>query len=163
MKDRRLLVVAVAVALVFSVAWLWRAAADEGTARTPVPEGQAGRLGAVSYRLVSLQALDRTPTRYDEPMVPPAGAVLVLARIHYDAAGTTTFFGCSFELVAGETAWRSEFSYSPPEPDSASCDPDTAGTVAVLFEIPARFVEQVQGVGVQNPGGAEPLLTGTPA
>jgi hypothetical protein len=163
MKDRRLLVIAVAIALVFSVAWLWRAAGDQATHRTPVPAGQAGRLGAVSYRLISLQALDRTATRYDEPAVPPAGAVLVLARIHYDAAGTKTFFSCTFELVAGETAWRSEFGYSPPEPDSASCDPNTAGTVAVLFEVPARFVEQVRGVGVQNPGGAEPLLAGTPA
>ncbi len=163
MRDRRLLIVAVALALVFSAAWLWRAAGDEATDRIPVPAGQSGRLEAVTYRLVSLQALTRVPTRYAEPVVPVDGAVLVLARIHYDAAGTTTFFSCTFELVAGESAWRSDFAYSPPEPDSSSCDPNTAGTVAVVFEIPTHSVEEVQGVAVANPGGSEPLLVGTPA
>ncbi len=163
MKDRRLLAVAAIVALVFSVAWLWRAAGDEATDRTPVPAGQAGRVGAVTYRLDTLQALERTPTRYDTPVVPVDGAVLVLARIHYDAAGTTGLFGCTFELVAGESTWRSEFGYFPPDPDSASCDPNTAGTVSVLFEVPASAVEQVQGVAVVNRGGTQPLLTGKPA
>jgi len=162
MRDRRLLVVAVTLALVFSVAWLWRAAGDGATQRDPVPSGQAGRLDAVTYRLVSLQSLERTTTRYEKPVVPAPGAVLVLARIDYDAVGTRTFFGCTFELVAGDTTWRSEFGYTPPEPDSGGCDPDTAGTVAVLFEIPARQLELVQGVGVANPGGTEPLLVGRP-
>ena len=163
MRDRRLLVVAVALALVFSAAWLWRAADDQSTSRTTVPAGQTGRLGAVTYRLDSLQTLARTPTRYDEPVIPADGAVLVLARISYDAAGTTTFFSCTFELVAGDTTWSSEFGYFPPEPDSSSCPPDTAGTVAVLFEIPARSVQQVQGIAVANPGGTQPILSGTPA
>ena len=162
MRDRRLLIIAVALALVFSAAWLWRATGDQTTARTAVPSGQPGRLGAVTYRLDSLQALDRAPSRY-EPVVPTEGAVLVLARISYDAAGTTTFFSCTFELVAGETTWRSDFGYFPPEPDSATCDPDTAGTVAVLFEVPARYAPQVEGVAVANPGGTEPLLSGTPS
>ena len=138
MRDRRLLVVAVTLALVFSVAWLWRAAGDATSPRNPVPAGQTGRLDAVSYRLVSLQSLERTTTRYDNPVVPAQGAVLVLARIDYDAVGTRTSFGCTFELVAGETTWRSEFGYTPPEPDGGSCESDTAGTVAVLFEFPAR-------------------------
>lgn len=163
MRDRRLVVVAVMLAVVFSFAWLWRAAGDGATPRDPVPPGQSGRLGAVTYRLVSLQSLDRIPTRYGEPLVPAEGAVLMLARIDYDAVGTTTYFGCTFELVAGQTAWRAEFTYFPPEPDSAGCDGNAAGTVAVLFEVPATFVDQVQGVGVVNPGGPEPLLVGTPA
>ena len=41
--------------------------------------------------------------------------------------------------------------------------PDTAGTVAVLFEIPARYAQPVEGIAVANPGGTEPLLSGTPA
>ncbi|HEY3337856.1 MAG TPA: hypothetical protein VGK18_05100 [Propionicimonas sp.] len=162
MRDRSLLVVAVSLALVFSVSWLWRAAGDEATPRTPVAAGETGRLGAVTYRLVSLQAVERATTLFDDAVVPVQGAVLVLARIDYDAVGTSTFFACTFELVAGETTWRSEFGYSPPEPDSSTCDRNAAGRVAVLFEIPAHMVNQVQGVGVTNPTGAEPLLVGRP-
>jgi hypothetical protein len=163
MRDRHLLVVAIALALVFSGAWVWRAAGDGTSPRSPVPAGGTGRLDAVTYRLASLQTLGRTTTRYDNPVVPAQGAVLVLARIEYDAVGTPTYFPCTFELVAGETAWRSEFGYTPPEPDGGSCDRNTAGTVAVLFDIPARYLAQVQGVGVTNPGGTEPLLLGRPA
>ena len=163
MRDRRLLVVAVTLALVFSGAWLWRAAGDGASQRNPVPAGQTGRLDAVTYRLASLQSLERTSTRYDNPVVPAQGAVLVLARIDYDAVGTPTYFPCTFELVAGETTWRSEFGYTPPEPDGGSCERNTAGTVAVLFEIPARYLEQVQGVGITNPGDTAPLLLGRPA
>jgi len=94
--------------------------------------------------------------------VPAPDAVLVLARIDYGAVDTRTYFGCTFELVAGETTWRSEFGYTPPEPDSGSCDRNTAGTVAVLFEIPTRYLEQVEGVAVTNPGATEPLLVGRP-
>ena len=103
MRDRRLLVVAVTLALVFSGAWLWRASRDGTSRRNPVPAGQTGRLDAVTYRLASLQSLERTATRYDNPVVPAQGAVLVLARIDYDAVGTPTYFPCTFELVAGET------------------------------------------------------------
>ncbi len=163
MRDRRLLVVAVTLALVFSGAWLWRAAGDGTSPRNPVPAGETGRLDAVTYRLATLQSLERATTRYDNPVVAAQGAVLVVARIDYDAVGTLTNFGCTFELVAGETTWRSEFGYSPPEPDGGSCDRNSAGTVAVLFEIPARYLAQVQGIGVSNPGGAEPLLLGRPA
>jgi hypothetical protein len=162
MSDRRLLLIAVAIALIFSGGWLWRAAGDGATPRHPVPAGQAGRIDDVSYRLVSLQALERTATQYDDPIVPPPGAVLVLARIDYDAIGTRTFFSCTFELVAGEATWGSEFGYFPPDPDSASCDPNATGTVAVVFEVPARYLDQVQGVGVVNPGGTEELLVGRP-
>lgn len=163
MRDRRLLIAAVTLALVFSGAWLWRAAGDGTSPRNPVAAGQTGRLDAVTYRLASLQSLERATTRYDNPVVPARGAVLVLARIAYDAVGTRTYFPCTFELVAGETTWRSEFGYFPPEPDAGSCERNTAGTVAVLFEIPARYLEQVQGVGVTNPGGTEPLLLGRTA
>ena len=163
MRDRRLLVVAVTLALVFSGAWLWRASRDGTSRRNPVPAGQTGRLDAVTYRLASLQSLERTATRYDNPVVPAQGAVLVLARIDYDAVGTPTYFPCTFELVAGETTWRSEFGFTPPEPDGGSCERNTAGTVAVLFEIPARYLEQVQGVGITHPGDTAPLLLGRPA
>lgn len=127
-----------------------------------MPPGQAARLDAVTYRLVTLQSSERTTTRYEKPIVPAEGAVLVLARIDYDAIGTRTYFGCTFELVAGDTTWRSEFGYSPPEPDSAGCDRDAAGTVGVLFEIPARYLGQVRGVGVAGTAGTEPLLLGRP-
>ncbi len=75
MRDRRLLVVAVTLALVFSGAWLWRAAGDGTSPRNPVSTGQTGHLDAVTYRLASLQSLDRTTTRYDNPVVPGGGAI----------------------------------------------------------------------------------------
>lgn len=163
MRDRRLLVVAVALALVFAVVWVWRAAGDEATSRSPVAAGQTGRLGAASYRLASLQALERTTGRYDQLLVPEPGAVLVVARIEYNATGIKTFFPCTFELVAGESTWRSEFGYIPPQPADSSCRQNTTGTVAVVFEVPVGALDQVEGVAVVNPGGTTPLLLGRPA
>lgn len=163
MRPRTLLLVAVTISLVFAAAWLWRAAGDEAKPRHPVAAGQVGRVDTATYRLVSLEALERIKGDYDRLMVAEPDAVLVLARIDVDGSATDAFIPCTFELVAGELTWASEFGYFPPPPAQATCERGAAGTVAVVFEVPERFLDQVQGVAVPNPSGPAVLLLGRPA
>jgi hypothetical protein len=161
MKDGKLLGAAIAVALVFSTGWLWRAAGDAVPDRALVAPGATAQVGGVEYRLRSLTAAERFPTGSDQPVVAVTGAVLVLAQVDYDATGVGSVY-CSFELVAGETTWGAEFGYYPPEGGSVSCALKETGTVSALFEVPSAFLAQVQGVGVINPDGTEPILPGRP-
>lgn len=163
MSSRRLLTLAVTTALVFAAAWLWRAAVDDAKPRHPVAPGQVGRVDAATYRLVSLEASDRIQGAYDRLIVAEPDAVLVLARIDVDATGADDLVPCTFQLVAGELVWASEFGYVPPEPATSSCERGAAGTVAVVFELPARYLDQVEGVSVPRPSGPEELLLGRPA
>jgi hypothetical protein len=162
MNDRKLLAVAIAVALVFATGWLWRAAGDAAPDRAVVTPGAAATVGGVDYRLRSLTAGERFPTGSDRAIVAVDGAVLVLAEVDYDASGSAGSVYCSFELVAGDTTWGAEFGYYPPEDGSISCGPGKTGTVSALFEVPRAFLAQVQGVGVINPDGTEPVLAGRP-
>ena len=162
MNDRKLLGVAIAVALVFATGWLWRAAGDDVTDRALASPGAIATVRGIDYRLRSLTSSERVTTGSDREVVAVTGAVLVLAEVDYDATGSTGSVYCSFELVAGETTWGSEFNYSPPQGVSLWCDPGKSGTVSALFEVPRTFLAQVQGVGVINPGGTEPILLGRP-
>lgn len=162
MNDRKLLAVAIAVALVFATGWLWRAAGDAVPDRSLVAPGGAATVDGVEYSLRSLTSSERVTTGTDRPVVAVSGAVLVLAEVDYDATGAAGSVYCSFELVAGETTWGAEFGYYPPEGGSVSCDPGKTGTASALFEVPRSFLTQVQGVGVINPGGTEPILPGRP-
>jgi hypothetical protein len=162
MNDRKLLAVAIAVSLVLATGWLWRAAGDAAPQRSAVAPGAPASVDGVDYRLRSLTSGDRVTTGSDRPTVAVNGAVLVLAEVDYDATRAAGSVYCSFELVAGDTTWSSEFGYYPPGDGSVSCDPGRTGTVSALFEVPRAFLAQVQGVGVINPGGTEPLLPGHP-
>ena len=162
MNDRKLLGVAIAVAVVVATGWLWRAAGDDVTDRAPAPVGAVATVKGVGYSLRSLTSGERVATGSDRPLVAVSGAVLVLAEVDYDATGAAGSVFCSFELVAGEITWGQEFGYYPPEGASVSCDPGKTGTVSALFEVPRAFLAQVQGVGVINPEGIEPILPGRP-
>ena len=162
MNDRKLLGVAIAVALVFATGWLWRAAGDAVPDRSRVSAGAPASLDGVEYRLRSMTSGERVTTGSDRPTVAVRGAVLILAEVDYDATGATGSTFCSFELVAGDTTWDAEAGYYPPEGGSISCDPGQTGTVSALFEVPRTFLAQVEGVGVINLAGTEPVLPGHP-
>lgn len=160
MKDARLVLAAVLAAAVFVSVWLWRAAGDEAKFQDPLPSGQSATVDGVDYRLVSLLASKGVPMG-SRQMVAEDGAVLVLARLSYDATAHTGDFYCSFELVAGELHWHSDFGYYPPEPDSISCGQGESGTVSALFEVPEKLLAQVQGVAILAPDGQPaPVLGG---
>jgi hypothetical protein len=162
MRDRRLLVVAVALALVFSAAWLWRAAGDGVTERVAVPDGASTTADGVVYRLASLRTSERVTSGAASQIVATRGATLVVATVRYDATMQTGDVYCGFALVAGEATWEPEFGWLPPEGQASFCDSGSAGTVTALFEVPQGFLDQVQGILVTNPGGASPLLLGRP-
>ncbi|MGV8907502.1 MAG: hypothetical protein ACOH1Y_00825 [Propionicimonas sp.] len=162
MIDRKLLGVAMAVAVLFATGWLWRAAYDDVSDRALVSDGATATVKGVDYRLRSLTSSDRVTTSSDRPLVAVSGAVLVLAEVDYDSTGAGGSVFCSFELVAGETTWDQEFGYFPPDDGSVSCDPGKTGTVSALFEVPRALLAQVQGVGVINTDGTEPILPGRP-
>jgi hypothetical protein len=163
MRDRRLLVVAVTVALVFSIAWFWRAASDGVPDRVQVPEGTPASVGGVAYSLESLQATDRIASGAFAELVAVKGATLVRATVRYDASTVSEPVYCSLKLVAGETTWDAELGWVPPKGESSSCDSNTAGAVSAVFEVPQGFLGSVQGIEVINPDGADPVLLGRPA
>ncbi len=162
-SDHRLLAVAVAVAVLFGAGWLWRAADDRITRTELVPAGEPVQLDRVEYRLASLATPGSVPSGFDELVTPLPDAVLVLARIDYDATARTEPLYCGFQLVAGELIWKPHRDYYPADPDTGSCAAGRAGTATVLFEIPQHLLGQVQGVGVL-PGDDRPLpvLQGRP-
>lgn len=163
MKDRRLVVAAILAAVVFVSVWLWRAAGDGEQFLSPLPAGQTATVDGVDYKLVSLLASEQVTAGSGE-VVAEDGAVLVLARLEYDATAHSGSLYCSFELVAGELHWRPEFGYYPAEPDSISCTVGESGTVSALFEVPKKLLAAVQGVAVLDPaGGPAPVLAGRPA
>ena len=162
MNDRKLLGVAIAVALVFATGWLWRAAADAVPDRSQVSAGAPASVDGVEYRLRSMTSSDRVTTGSNRQTVAVSGAVLILAEVDYDATGATGSVYCGFELVAGESTWDAEIGYYPPKGGSISCDRGKTGTVSVLFEVPGGFLDRIQGVGVVNLGGTEPILPGRP-
>lgn len=162
MKDIRLLVAALLAAVVFASVWLWRAGGDGPRFEGPLPAGQAATVDGVEYRLVSLLAGEQVPVGSGQ-VVAEDGAVLVLARLRYDATRHSGSLYCSFQLVAGDLHWRPEFGYYPAEPETASCVERDAGTVSALFEVPARLLAQVEGVAVMAPDGQPaPVLGGSP-
>jgi len=162
MRDRRLLIVAVALALVFAVTWLWRAAGDGVTDRVEVGAGASTTVDGVIYRLESLRTSDRVTSGAADQIVATRGATLVLATVTYDATAATTPVYCNFELVAGDANWDPEMGWTPPEGEAAFCDSGSTGSVSALFEVPQGFLSRVQGVGITNPDGALPLLLGRP-
>lgn len=163
MRDLRKLAVAVVLAAVFAAGWLWRAAGDGVEQRTFLPAGQFAGVDGVKYRLATLRISRQVASGYSDQITPAPGAVLVLARLDYDASTHSGNLYCSFELVAGELAWDQLFGFAPTEPDSTSCTAGSAGTVSALFEVPEKFLDQIQGVEVVPPGGvAAPVLIGQP-
>ncbi|MCA0294283.1 MAG: hypothetical protein LCH96_03015 [Actinobacteria bacterium] len=163
MTSRRILVIALAVAVLFSLGWVWRSAAEEAPGYRRVPEGSTALVGDIAVRLLSLRLTTSVTGRFDDHLAPVAGAVLVLARVDYDATAHTGELYCQLRLVAGDASWDAEFAYSPPEPDASSCEAGSRGTVTVLFEVPESFVGRLEGVAVAvGADGGSTLLEGRP-
>ncbi len=160
MSGRRLLVVAVTVALAFTVAWLWRGSGDRVTDRLAVADGASATVGGISYRLESLRTSDRVASGLAGQVVATGGATLVVASVTYDATRATGDAYCRLELVAGDVSWDPESGWLPPETASSFCGSGEAGTVSALFEVPNTFLTRIQGIGITNPDGASPLLLG---
>lgn len=160
MRGQRLLAVAVAVALAFTVAWLWRGSGDRVTERLVVADGATATVGGISYRLESLRTSAWVSSGLSGQVVATGGATLVIASVTYDATHATGEAYCSLELVAGDISWDPESGWIPPESASSFCGSGGVGTVSALFEVPDAFLTRIQGIGITNPYGASPLLLG---
>lgn len=163
MSSRRLLVIALTVALVFTVGWLWRAADADATGYRRVPAASTALIGNLAVRLSSLRFSTSVNGSYGQRVLPVPGAVLVLARVDYDATAEVGGGYCQVLLVAGDATWEPEFGFSPPEPDDSTCEPGSRGTMTVLFEVPDSFRGRIEGVAVAagDEDGAT-LLEGRP-
>ena len=161
MNDRELLGVAIAVALVFATGWLWRAAGDDVTDRALVPVGAAAAVKGVDYRLRSLTSGERVGTGSDRHSSPSAAPCWSLPR------WTTTPPELPEVCSAVSRSWpgrrpESGVRLLPTWGRLGFLRSRQGGTVSALFEVPRAFLAQVQGVGVINPEGTEPILPGRP-
>lgn len=103
--------------------------------------------GAI-FRLQRLAAVNQVVDRYANKVAAIPGASLVIATVAYDATTVQSgSFTCGFTLQAGDSRWMSQ-SYLPPAPGDGYCEQGKNGTVTLLFEIPASYLNRVDGLAV---------------
>lgn len=149
----RLLLGSVLIAAVVAAAWMWWVAAHpfRQTHRVSSPEVQL--TNGAQYTLVSLTTSDLLVDRLGVTKPATDGTVYVVATLNYDASPITdSGYSCSITLWAGQSQWDPEYFYSPPEPQQSRCDPGSRGQVVAAFEVPRRYLNQVDGVGLNDPG-----------
>ncbi len=149
----RLLLGSVLIAVVVAAVWMWWVAAHpfRPTHRVSTPTVQL--TNGAQYTLVSLTTSDLLVDRLGMTQPAATGTVYVLATLNYDASTITDpSYSCSIKLWAGQSQWEPEYFYSPPEPQQSRCDAGSRGQVVAAFEVPQRYVSQVDGVGLNDPG-----------
>lgn len=154
---RRLLAVAVAIAVLTSAAWLWVASGDGKVSYHPVAAGQAFSAGTATWKLVQLHSMQELP----DGSRPVNGAVYVIADVEADLTGFAADGFCTWRLRAGEYEFEPTIGYFPSGPAVFSrCEPGTSGVVSTAFEVPAKLVDQVDGVVLGIPTQSNVLLAG---
>ncbi len=154
---RGLLAVAVAIAILTSVAWLWVAQGDGKVSYHPVPAGQVFASGGGAWKLVRLRSVAALPGG----LWPVGGAVYVIADVEADLVDLPASGSCAWRLRAGEYEFESVNSYLPTGTGvSGQCQPGTKGIVSTAFQVPAKLVDQVDGVVLSVPTQRNVLLAG---
>lgn len=157
MNKVRFLFLAVLIAALVAGGWMWWVVAHPFRPTHRVTTGPESGPVQVStgarYSVASLRRQDALVDRYGATRQPREGTVWVVATVDYDATAVSSdTYSCQILLWAGQDQWDPDYSYSPPEPQRSLCVRGTRGQVAAAFEVPRRYLDRVDGVGVNDPG-----------
>lgn len=145
---------AVLIAALVAGGWMWWVVAHPFRPTHRVTTSAVQVTTGARYTVVSLTQQDVLVDRYGATRQPLAGTVWVVAAVDYDATTVTSdTYSCQIVLWAGQDQWDPDFGYSPPQPQRTLCERGTSGQVVAAFQVPRRYVAQVDGVGVNDAGG----------
>ncbi len=149
----RLLLGSVLLAGVVAAAWMWWVAAHPFNPTHRVDGPSVHLTNGSQYTLVSETSTDLLVDRDGLTQRAEDGTVYVLVTLDYDASAITDpDYTCSITLWAGHSPWNPTYFYSPPEPQQSHCDAGSSGQVVAAFAVPRRYLDQVDGVGLLDPG-----------
>jgi hypothetical protein len=156
--------------LVYLVLWTLYAmthAADYPRFRQLGP-GSSARQHQADFRLVSLVRAPELAADQGDSQLPSSGAVWVVATLEVVRQADDESFGCVTELLGpGGRVWEpATLSVVRSAPRFCSPDELRVGqpfTFEQVYEVPARYADQVYGVVLVNRGDAEPNEVLTPA
>lgn len=154
MNKLRFLFLSVLIAALVAGGWMWWVAAHPFRPTLRVSTGAVEVATGARYTVASLTQQDVLVERDGATRQPLAGTVWVVAAVDYDATTVTSeTYSCQIVLWAGQDQWDPDFAYRPPQPQRTLCERGTTGHAVAAFQVPQRYVDQVDGVGVNNPGG----------
>lgn len=149
--SRRFSAAILAIALVFSVLWLYAARDDRRLRFEEVPGGGPVTILGATFTLESLQQVETVTDRWGTVWAAMPNAVLVRATIGYDATGAEVppELICTGDLVGAGEAWWSAQSMEPAdESHGRYCEAGRASAMELVFEVPAAMVDSVRGVNL---------------
>jgi hypothetical protein len=156
-RQRELLAVALAVAVLVGAGWLWVAAGDGRADYPTVPAGQAYHAGGATWTLTRLTAVNTLP----DGSRPATGAVFVVADVQAELSAFAADDHCLLSLHAGEWEFGSQVGYLPTDPTvHTSCHRGGSGVVSAAFEVPANLLDRVDGVLLATAGAPTTVLAG---
>lgn len=155
MKRWRLMVISLLVALVVGGSWMWWVAAHPLRPTTRVDGDSLVLSNGGRYTLISLTTTQKLTDRFGSTLTPVAGATYVVATVTYDATEVTNprDYSCRLSLWSDQAPWTAQY-FSPPQPQQTDCHAGARGTVVAAFEVPQRYLDQVSGMGFNDPTGA---------
>ena len=158
-RSRRLLAAGLLAALVTTAATVYLARNDGHVEYVLAAPRAAAQAGGGTFRLDRLSTLPGS----DDTMAAVEGATFVIADLTADLSTVPQDGGCLVYLKAGDYWFRSEFGYTPSDPQAApSCSGGAKGRISMAFQVPLRLVDDVDGVRIDIADGDELIRTVLP-